>query len=87
MKLPEHIHLRIEHNPHAVNYQSIEQWIAHWIFLEEIAKSKPDEAIVAKFASGAKPEAGEIARFAPLDTIEANDLAEILRTGEVWVIN
>lgn len=28
MKLPRHVHLSIEHQPHAVNYQSVEEWLA-----------------------------------------------------------
>lgn len=55
MKLPEHIGLRIEHNPHRLDYEAIERWM----------------------------EACE--RDSTAD-ITAEDRAEILLTGEVWVI-
>lgn len=88
LKLPRHIHLCIKHNPYRVDYDyhSVEEWIAQWLFLEEIAKSKPNETIAAMFAPEAKIAASEIIKFAPRDIIDTNDLAEILRTGEIWVI-
>lgn len=50
MKLPKHINLTIEHQPHAVYYETAAKW------LEDHAE------------------------------VSEADAAEILRTGEVWVI-
>jgi hypothetical protein len=52
MKLPRHIHLSIEHQPHAVNYQTVEEWLA-------------------------RDFGGDIAEA---------DRAQMIATGEVWVI-
>ena len=48
MKLPKHINLIIEHNPHKASYMTVEEWCKHveieWISLEEelLAKKKDE---------------------------------------------
>lgn len=51
MKLPKHINLSIEHQPHAGGYETIEEW----------------------------------ARGGLADVTEG-DMAEMLRTGDVWLV-
>jgi hypothetical protein len=62
VRLPEHIFLSIQHNPHRGDYTPIQKWIADYIASAEASGEPADEAIL--------PE----------------DRAEILATGELWVI-
>jgi len=45
MKLPDHIHLTIEHNPHAVTYRTASEWLDEHLMFEEMAKIPRDEAV------------------------------------------
>lgn len=45
MKLPSHIALTIEHNPHAANYQTAAEWLEHHLYFDEIAKIPRDESV------------------------------------------
>lgn len=54
MNLPHHINLTIEHQPHAICYETVEQWLE-----SEREMVEPS----------------------------ANDRAEMIRTGEVWLLN
>lgn len=56
MVFPKHINLTIEHQPHAVNYETVEDWLA---------KAKSEYCV----------------------EVLTEDAAEILKTGEVWVIH
>lgn len=56
IRLPRHVCLSIQHNPHAGGYETAENWIAN---------------------RSAEQSVG----------IEPQDLTEMLRTGEIWVIS
>lgn len=55
MKVPTHINMTIEHQPHAPNYETVETWLA---------KAKEDDYV----------------------DVLPEDAAEMLRTGEIWLI-
>jgi len=45
MKLPRHISMRISHNPHAGDYQPLEEWLHLQIYLEACAGFSQDEFV------------------------------------------
>jgi hypothetical protein len=55
VKVPKHFALRIEHQPHALDYRSVEAWL---------------EEATAQDLADVTPE----------------DAAEMVRTGEVWLV-
>lgn len=46
MKFPKHINLSIEHQPHAIDYQPIEDWIESYLLSAEAGGTPRDEAIL-----------------------------------------
>ena len=46
MKLPKHMYLRIVHNPHAVNYQPLEDWIENTFLSAAAGGFTRDETIL-----------------------------------------